>query len=175
LKVGIISDTHDNARNLAAALAVLHSEGVTTILHCGDVCGPDTVRALAGFAASAPGEPSPNGFNVWIAQGNMDRHPGLALAVDEALGHGRLKWLHRLAPDGYRLAMMHGDNEEVLRGLISSGQYNYVFHGHTHRRRDQAVGHTRVVNPGALGGMRRERRSLCILDLATGELRSVGL
>ena len=105
----------------------------------------------------------------------MDRHLGLAQAVDETIGQGRLMWLHRLAPDGYRLAMMHGENEEVLRGLITSGRYDYVFHGHTHRRRDQMVGHTHVINPGALGGMRCEQRSLCILDLMTGEPRFVGL
>jgi predicted phosphodiesterase len=71
--------------------------------------------------------------------------------------------------------MIHGDNEKVLGNLISSGKHAYVFHGHTHRRRDQTIGHTRVVNPGALGGTRRQSRSFCILDLATGEMRFVKL
>ena len=47
--------------------------------------------------------------------------------------------------------------------------------GHTHRRRDQTIGRTRVINPGALGGVRWQRRSFCILDLATGEARFVKL
>jgi len=162
VKIGIISDTHDNLRNLKAALEVLQAEGVTRILHCGDVCGPGIIKMLSGF-------------EVWVAQGNMDRHPVLAQAVEETLGRGRLARLHELTLDGYPVAMVHGDNEELLRSLITSGQYAYVLCGHTHRRRDQRVGRTRVINPGALGGVRWQQRSLCILDLTTGEARFVKL
>lgn len=55
MKIGIISDTHDNLRNLEAALEVLQAEGVTRILHCGDVCGPGIIKMLSGF-------------EVWVAQ-----------------------------------------------------------------------------------------------------------
>ncbi|MDY6878370.1 MAG: metallophosphoesterase family protein [Chloroflexota bacterium] len=162
MKVGIISDTHDNLRNLETALGVLQAEGVTRILHCGDVCGPEVIRALAGF-------------DVWIARGNMDRHPGLAQAVEDTLGRGRLAWFHRFTLDGYPVAMLHADNEEVMGNTITSGQYAYVLCGHTHRRRDQTIDHTRVINPGALGGVRWQRRSFCILSLATGDVRFVKL
>jgi putative phosphoesterase len=144
--------------NLKAALTTLQAEGATTILHCGDVCGPHMVRALAGF-------------EVWIVQGNMDGDFKLTVAVEETLGPGRLAWLQRLALDGASVAMLHGDNEEALQNLIVSGEYTYVLHGHTHRRRDQTVGRTRVINPGALGGRRPQRYSFCILDLTTGETR----
>ncbi|MBN1812874.1 MAG: metallophosphoesterase family protein [Anaerolineae bacterium] len=158
MKIGIIADTHDDIDNLKAALAMLQAEGVTTILHCGDVCGPHMIRALLGF-------------DVWIVQGNMDSDSKLTAAVEEAFGQGRLAWLQRLALDGTSVAMLHGDNEEALQNLIASGEYAYVLHGHTHKPRDQMVGRTRVINPGALGGTRPQRYSFCILDLATGEPR----
>ena len=79
MKIGIISDTHDNLRNLEAALELLRAEGVTKVLHCGDVCGPGIIQTLAGF-------------DVWVAQGNMDRDIGLAWAAEEKLGRGRLSW-----------------------------------------------------------------------------------
>jgi putative phosphoesterase len=160
MRVGIISDTHDDASNLEAALEILAAERVTRILHCGDLCGPEIVKALAGF-------------DVWIAQGNMDRHLGLAQVVEGTLGRGRLAWLQRPMLDGYPVAMIHGDNEEALANLITSGGYTYVFYGHTHRRRDQTIGRTHVINPGALGGTRHQSRSFCILDLKTGEVRFV--
>jgi putative phosphoesterase len=160
MKIGIISDTHDNLTNLETALEILRAEGVTTILHCGDLCGLAIVRLMAEF-------------DVWIAQGNMDRHLGLAQAVDGTLGEGRLAWLQQPTVDGYSLAMIHGDNEEVLGNLINSGRYAYVFYGHTHRRRDRPAGRTRAINPGALGGRRWQSRSFCILDLATGKARFV--
>ena len=162
MKIGIIADTHDDLHNLEQALATLRDEGVTTLLHCGDVCEPGTLAALTDF-------------DVWLAQGNMDRHTVLAQVVEETFGRGRLAWLHRVSLDGYRLALIHGDNDEALDNLIASGEYAWVFYGHTHRRRDCQVGRTRVVNPGALGGTRCERRSFCILDLETGQARFVEL
>ncbi|MDY7077557.1 MAG: metallophosphoesterase family protein [Chloroflexota bacterium] len=162
MKIGIISDTHDNLGNLEAALGVLRVEGVTKIFHCGDVCKPGMIQAMTGF-------------DVWIAQGNMDQHLDLEQAIEKTLGFGRLAWLHRPTLNGYPLAMVHGDNEEVLGNLVTSGQYAFVFHGHTHRRRDQTVGRTRAINPGAMGGTRRQSYSFCILDLETGETRFVEL
>jgi len=159
MKIAIMSDTHDHLRNLQQALDLLRDEGITTILHCGDVCGPKIIHALAGF-------------QVWIAEGNMDRRAEqMREAAKETLGYTPLAWIHRPTLDGYALAMIHGDNEEVLSNLITSGEYAYVFHGHTHRRRDERFGHTRIINPGALGGTRRQSRSFCILDLETGEAR----
>jgi hypothetical protein len=158
VKIGIIADTHDDIDNLKTALTALQAEGVITVLHCGDVCGPHMIRALAGF-------------DVWIVQGNMDGDFKLTAAVEEAFGQGRLAWLQRPALDGTSVAMLHGDNEEALQNLIASGEYAYVLHGHTHKRRDQTMGHTRVINPGALGGRRSQRYSFCILDLTNGETR----
>jgi putative phosphoesterase len=160
MKIGIISDTHDNLHNLKMALEVIRAEQVTNLVHCGDLCGPHIIRTLAGF-------------DVWIAQGNMDRHLELPQVAKESLGHISLAWLQKPMLNGCSMAVIHGDNEEVLGNLITSGQYRYVFHGHTHRRRNQTVGRTRVINPGALGGTRKQSRSFCILDLATGEARFV--
>lgn len=162
MKIGIISDTHDNLRNLEAALEMLRAKEVTNLFHCGDVCGPDVIRALAGF-------------DVWIAQGNMDRSLDLAQTAKTVMGSNRMAWLQNHTLNGYPVAMIHGDNEKVLGNLITSGEYTYVFHGHTHRRRDQKIGRTRVINPGALGGARYQARSFCVLDLTTGEVRFVEL
>ncbi len=161
MKIGIISDTHDHLHNLQTALDVLRDEEVEKILHCGDVCGPEIVQALEDF-------------EVWIAEGNMDRRTTqIQQAAEKTLGYDPLAWLHKPTLNGYAMAMIHGDNEEALNNLIASGNYAYVFHGHTHRRRNEQVGRTRVINPGALGGTRRQSRSFCILDLETGEARFV--
>jgi putative phosphoesterase len=162
MKIGIISDTHDHLGNLEKALQILKGDGVTTLLHCGDVCGPGILQALAGF-------------DVRIARGNMDRHPALIQVAGEMLGQGGLARLHRFTLNGYAAVMLHGDDEEQLGALIASGEYAYVFHGHTHRRSEKKIGHTHVINPGALGGTRWQQRSFCILDLKTDEARFIRL
>jgi hypothetical protein len=160
MKIGVMADTHDHLQNVEAAVEVLRAEQITTVLHCGDVCGAVVIQALSEF-------------ELWIAQGNMDRSLNLTAAAAEILGRDPMAWFHKPLLDGYPAAIIHGDNEEALSNLITSGQYAYVFHGHTHRRRDQVVGRTRVINPGALGGIWRQSRSFCILDLATGKARFI--
>jgi len=48
-----------------------------------------------------------------------------------------------------------------------------VIHGHSHLHRDERLGATRVINPGALGGLRREPRSVAVLDVAADLLRFI--
>ncbi len=157
MKIGILSDTHDNLEAVRKACDLFAVEGITTLLHCGDVCGPAVVEAL--------GE-----FTVYFARGNMDRMPALALAVD-ALQGGRIALLHTLTLDGRSIALLHGHDSDLLHRLVASGGYDYVIHGHTHRRRNERQERTRVLNPGALGGVQWEPRSICTLDLATGEVK----
>lgn len=157
MRIGIISDTHNDLKRLEQALKILRTKGVVNILHCGDVCGPTMIPALGGF-------------EVWIAQGNMDRQQSLTVAVNGTLGRGRLAPFHGLMLDGCSLAMLHGDNEELLSSATMSGKYAYAFHGHTHKGADHMVGRTRVINPGALGGSRSNKHTFCTLDLSTGKI-----
>lgn len=160
MRIGLISDTHDDLRNLEAALSILRAERIDTIVHCGDVCSTALVRAMAGF-------------DVWIARGNMDRQNELAPTVEALFGVGRLAWLQRPMLDGHAVAVIHASDEDMLQSLAKSGRFTHVFHGHSHRPRDIVIGQTRVINPGALGSERVLRSSFCILDLANGEARFI--
>lgn len=157
MRIGLLSDTHDNVENVRAAAKIFRQKGISRLLHCGDVCGPTVVDALQEFT-------------VTFAQGNMDRLPPLELAVEMLQGSGRLARVHRLVLEGFGVALLHGDDEARLNELIASGGFAYVFHGHTHRKADRQIGPTRVVNPGALGGTRYEPRSIAICDLAAGRV-----
>jgi len=160
MRIGILSDSHDNVENVRAAADVFTQQDVTTLLHCGDVCGPAVVEALAGFS-------------VYFAQGNMDRLPALPLAIEALYGPGRLARCRQLLLGGFPVALLHGDDDGLLDQVVRSGEHAFVFHGHTHRRADRWVGKTRVLNPGALGGVRRESRSVCIVELQSGQARFI--
>ena len=49
MKIGILSDTHNNIKNLRIALNVFLEEGIDTIIHCGDLTGVEIARAMDGF------------------------------------------------------------------------------------------------------------------------------
>jgi putative phosphoesterase len=160
MKIGVLSDTHNNIPNLLKALSVFKDEGITQLLHCGDMADMLTARQMGGF-------------DVIYVNGNSDR-------TAEAVSH--TVWT--LNPqneipgdvftgefDGVKIGATHGHLAGKLKKLIKSRSIKYVFHGHTHRKRDEMIGVTRVINPGALGGARYEPRTVCIVDFAKSEVR----
>jgi predicted phosphodiesterase len=92
--------------------------------------------------------------------GDYARH--LGVTVDHPAG--------RLTLDGLTLAFTHGDDPLLMQRAIAD-RVTYLFHGHTHRTRDETVGSTRVINPGALH--RAAQYTVALLDTATGRLEFV--
>ncbi|MBN1922327.1 MAG: metallophosphoesterase family protein [Anaerolineae bacterium] len=173
LRLGVISDTHNHIQNVERAIACFEAEGIRTVLHAGDVNGKAVLRLLAPF-------------ELWVAWGNVDRDEKLPVSVAaEEFANAHLAYIHLLAfeegirpellrnPNARKLALLHGDNVPQLSHVIDSGEYDYVIHGHTHQLRDELVGHTRVINPGALGGSGLRPKTFAILDLATGDLQTL--
>lgn len=158
MKLGVLSDTHNNRANLERALTALRIEGVAVLIHCGDLTTSETARQLAGF-------------RVHHVVGNGDfasgeiRHTLQSMDVHNTSG---LSFTTEL--EGKKIAAAHGHLPEQLDALIRSGAFDYVFRGHSHRRKDERTGSTRVINPGALGGLRAGPRSCAVLDLQTDRL-----
>ncbi len=65
--------------------------------------------------------------------------------------------------------MTHGHLPGKVEELVHLGGYDYVFKGHSHIHKDERFGMTRLINPGALGGMHREEYRVCLLDLSSGK------
>jgi putative phosphoesterase len=115
-------------------------------------------------------------FTVYFVRGNMDRSAVKALKKSTAaqagahwLGKGRELELH-----GRRIAVLHGDRADLYETLLFS-EPDYLFKGHTHRRHDERLGRTRIINPGAVGGVRYEPRSVAVLDLVDDRLHVIEL
>lgn len=109
------------------------------------------------------------GFTVHYAYGNGDFEAGairdLFIAANPGSSGGLVV---EVALEGVSIAVTHGHLAGRVTELAASGVYDYVFHGHTHVQKDEMLGRTRIINPGALGGSRYTTRTLCILDLQTG-------
>lgn len=92
-----------------------------------------------------------DGFDAYFVYGNADRdRDALGAEVASLFGEGRLAERHELAVQGVNLALCHG-----------------------HTRRDEMVGSTRVINPGALGGIKWQSRSYAVLELPSASLEVI--
>jgi hypothetical protein len=163
MKIGVLSDSHENVANLEVALAAYRAQGIIQVIHCGDMTTAATARSL-------------DGFEVVYVDGNMDQGlPEIYRTLRDLNSHSVVLPTFEGELGGASIGVTHGDDENELRRLIDSGKHQYVFHGHTHRRRDDMQGATRIYNPGALGGLQFETRSYSILDLDTGEITLIEL
>ena len=140
MRVGIVSDTHGDVKQLSHALEIFSHHQVQAIVHCGDI---GSILCLRLLANTAP--------NVHVVAGNTDRH--VEELANEAGNLGiNFAWEAVQVPmgDGKTLVATHGHDENLLGELIASRQFDYVCHGHSHKIRDDRVNGVRVINPGAL-------------------------
>lgn len=153
--IGIISDTHDRADAMRQAVTLLRSRGAEYFIHCGDVGGQGVLDCLAGLPASL----------VW---GNTDHDRvelsqyarSLDLSCHGAMANLEFGWR--------KIAVLHGDDPRLMQRLLQEQAFDYVMHGHTHVRRDERVGRTRIINPGALHRVRE--KTVALLNTSTDAL-----
>jgi len=149
--IGILSDTHGQVRRTRRARELFVARGIRQLFHCGDIGGDAVIDALADL-------------DVTYVPGNMDPDRGRLLRYIGALGQAGNDPAVRCELAGRRIGMTHGDKAAVLARLIDSQQLDYVFHGHTHVARDERIGRTRIINPGALHGVRSHTVAVLALD-----------
>ena len=154
MQLGILSDTHDNLVNLLAVLEICRERGIDTLIHCGDLAGLEMVSHFEGF-------------RTLYTLGNMDFASGAIKKRFEKMHPDNFVGLVFEGQfNGVPVAATHSHIEGKVMDLVRSQRYQWVFHGHTHQKRDEVVHGVRVVNPGALGGLSKEPRSFCIVNLA---------
>ena len=159
MKLGVISDTHDNTKNILLALEILRKEGVETILHCGDLTNPDNIWFFEGF-------------KLIYVFGNLDFSTSTITANVQTLSFDNIAVpLFKDNLEGKMIGAVHGHISGYIYDLARKGNYNYVFHGHTHQRRQEKVGSTCIINPGALGGKNSQYASICTVDLITDQVQ----
>lgn len=162
IKIGIISDTHDNLIMIRKAVEYFNNSGVERVLHCGDFVAP--------FALSAFEDLECKGVGVF---GNVDgEKKGLAKKASS------LEWEinnppYELEIDEKRMLILHEPDD--LRRYVSGGSYDLIVYGHTHRLDIEREGNTLIINPGECCGWLYGKATVVVLDLANMEAERVML
>lgn len=158
MKIAIISDSHDNLSNVYKALDWVNKNGISEIIHCGDVCAPAALREIAiNFQGK-----------IHLVYGNVDGdHKGMERIKDEfenLIIYGdvgeilisRKQKNKKIKKQGrqsgnYKIAFTHFP--WTAKELAEAGNYDYVFYGHTHKPWEEKAGNCKIINPGTLAGM----------------------
>ncbi|MDD4900665.1 MAG: metallophosphoesterase [Patescibacteria group bacterium] len=170
MKLGIISDTHDNAANLLKAIKLFNEQKVELVIHCGDWVSPfmpDFCQELNCKIISIFG----NNEN--------DTYRFLARAKERAWNIDFQKETVELNLDGKKIIAYHGESPQLLQALISCNKYDAVFSGHNHLAGIKTYNKTTHVNPGSICGIRESKLddaiTVAIYDTKTNKAEILNL
>ncbi|HEY5720012.1 MAG TPA: metallophosphoesterase family protein [Gammaproteobacteria bacterium] len=147
MKIGILSDSHDDIPRLRAAAGAAVDAGAEALLHCGDVVAAVTLARLPEF-------PVP----LHVIHGN-NTGDIYALARIAARSNGRLLYHGidaALELGGRKVFMVH--YPRYARALATTGDWDVVCCGHNHKAAVEAVttvtgGTALYVNAGTTAGL----------------------
>ena len=156
--VGIVSDTHEHIRILTKAIKVFRDRSPFCVIHCGDIVSPPILERFSGL-------------NLKVVFGNNDgERSGLKKKCAE-LGFDEIQDSAIFSIAEKQFFVNHGTNPAVIDAAAAAQKYDYVLHGHTHTPRDEVIGRTKVINPGALYAARQF--TIAFLEVETGQVEFV--
>ena len=155
MKIGVISDTHDNLDAIKRSVAYFAKE-VELIIHAGDVVAPFSAKIFKE-AGNIP---------VYGVLGNNDGEL-LTIEVFNKLGGKVKRQFNSFTWDNRRIAVMHGEMLEVIDALVLSKMYDIVISGHTHDPKIEKKDGVLHVNPGENCGYLTGKSTIAIIDTAT--------
>lgn len=140
MKIGILSDTHDNIKLMNEAIKVFNEREVDLVVHCGDWVAPFMLVCLQRL--NCP---------VKTVFGNNDgdkfRHAKVAkdLGLDIDIEERFLEF----DIDDKKACVFHGDYDRMVEALIKSNMWDIVIYGHNHTPKIETTGGVLSINPGA--------------------------
>jgi len=160
----MIADTHDRLPLLDEAVKRLNEEKVQLVLHAGDYVAPFVVPHFKPLKAKLIG-----------VFGNNDGDQELLRKRFTELGAEIRGKFAEVKVDGLRIALLHGDEGELLRSLIDVESYDVIVHGHTHEAKTYRKGKTLVINPGEVCGYLSEKSTIVIVNTKTLDAKIIHL
>ena len=155
MKIGIMSDSHDNISNIKKAVNVFKEEEIKVILHAGDLISPFCLNLFEDFKGS-----------FHLCNGNNLGDTKLIKGKIKGLGHF-YEEIGEIEIADFKFALYHGTDETTTKSLLDSQKYDYLITGHTHHKELKTVGKTILINPGETFGDLYGEASIAILDIRT--------
>ncbi|MCM8824414.1 MAG: metallophosphoesterase [Candidatus Omnitrophica bacterium] len=157
MKIGILSDTHDNITNINRALDWLKNKGINFFIHAGDYIAPFSLRPYFD-----------KGFDFIGVFGNND---------GEKEGLGKIS-KGKIFPPPYLFNLYQRDIL-VVHDLSQAKPHIFnisvVIFGHTHKPQTFREGKTLFINPGETCGWLTGKATIGILDLEKIEAEIIEL
>jgi uncharacterized protein len=146
MKIGVMSDSHDNLPAIAAAIRFFERQGAEALIHAGDFSAPFALKMCLQTRLPLEG----------VFGNNDGERAGLAKLLP-SLAEGP----RHLELGGKKICLIH--NRERLRREDFEASDILIF-GHTHEPKVERQEGRLVLNPGECGGWLTGRCTVALLN-----------
>ena len=145
MKIGILSDTHDDIDNTNKAIDIFQENDVKAVIHAGDIISPPVITEFYRLTEK--------GVKLFGIFGNNDGEKRGLKNAFEIVGGELLGDVGKIELDGLKFCIYHGQNLKKKEKIIKSRKFDVFVFGHTHTKYPKGVdigivNDTIVLNPG---------------------------
>ena len=159
MKIAIISDIHDQIENLNWALKQIENKDISHIFTLGDYTSSYIVERLQfGNCPVHAVWGNCDGDKQSMLRASHNENPNIIFAnnVFDTVEIESKKYFLTHFPD-------------LAENAAKSLDYDAVFHGHTHYKRNEKIGTVPIINPGKLAMYPDNKISFAIFDTKTSK------
>jgi putative phosphoesterase len=164
MRIGIIADTHDRLPFIDRAVQKLNEEKAELVLHAGDYIAPFVVSRFKPLKARMIG-----------VFGNNDAEKDLLQKKFDAIGAQIRGRFAEVRAEDLKIALLHGEETDLLESLVNTNSYDVIVHGHTHQAGTARKDGTLIVNPGEVCGYLSEQSTIAFLNTETMNVKVLPL
>lgn len=151
MRIGVVSDTHNNIANVREIVSLFNAAGVARVVHTGDITKAKTLDIFAGLDAPLYGVFGNNDVERDALEASIRKH-GFTFQEPPL----ELHW------GGRRIVVVHDPRD--FDGVASDG-HDLALHGHTHMHRCECEHGQLVFNPGECAGHMKGWNAVGVVDL----------
>ena len=159
--LGVVSDTHNNLKNIDQIISLFNNEEINSVIHTGDITNSKSLEKFSALDADLIG-----------VYGNNDRNEvGLEdIAIQNNFLFQEPPSLISLCDKN--IAIFH-EPDMISSFLSENKDIDIVIHGHTHRYRHEIVNDVLLFNPGESAGTQKGKNAIGLINLNNLEARRV--
>lgn len=159
--IGVVSDTHNNLKNIETIISLFNDEGISLVIHTGDIANANSLDKFSKL----------NGKLIGV-YGNNDRNE---IGLKEVANNNN--FLFQEPPNlislcKRKIAIFHEPN--IIEEFLSRNEnIDLVVHGHTHRYRHERRNDILFFNPGESAGMQEGKNAIGLINLQSLEAKRI--
>ena len=159
--VGVVSDTHNNIKNIKKIICLFNEEQVDLVIHTGDISKAETLRNFSELDAPLVG-----------VFGNNDRVEEGLKEVCEEYNFKFQEPPLSLTKKKKKIAVFH--EPDLIKDYIKEHKdIDLILYGHTHRYKEEKIDKTVYFNPGESAGSMEGKNALGVVNLNNLEIRRI--